>query len=133
MLQKWHARFHGRPVGAIGTFRTLEAFVTGADEKAAALALYETHEHISDVQLTPLALRYVATFVNRDGMRTLMSPAQGRHTYPKAADAQTWIDAVLANNHADTLSSIYGNNPQPEVRPCWCWPGHFDPIGVYFD
>jgi hypothetical protein len=77
--------------------------------------------------------RYVATYVNSDGMRTLMTPAQGRHTFETATEAQSWIDAVTNVNSADTVRQVWGDNPRFEVRPCACWPGHFDPKGVWFD
>jgi hypothetical protein len=76
--------------------------------------------------------RYVATYVNKDGMRTLMQPAQGRNTYEKPEEAQAWLDAVIKNTSADTIRQIWGDNPRFEVRPCECWPGHFDPKGVWF-
>jgi len=77
--------------------------------------------------------RFVATYVKADGMRTLMGPAQGRNTYATAKEAQDWINAVTANNAADTVRQIWGDNPRFEVRPCPCWPGHFDPKTVWFD
>jgi hypothetical protein len=76
--------------------------------------------------------RYVATYVNRDSMRTLMGAAQGRFTYASAEAAQRWIDAVTAINSADTIRQVWGDNPQFEVRPCPCYPGHFDPQTVWF-
>jgi len=76
--------------------------------------------------------RYVGTYVNSNGERTLMSAAQGRHTYASAEEAQAWIDAVTTNNSADTLRQVWGDNPQFEVRPCPCYPGHFDPQTVWF-
>lgn len=78
-------------------------------------------------------IRYVATYVNRDGMRTLMNAAQGRHTYDTPEQAQAWINACRQHNNADTLRSVYGPTDTYEVRPCECWPGHGDPKGVYFD
>lgn len=80
-------------------------------------------------------VRYVATYVGQDGLRTLMTAAQGRNTYATPGEAQAWLDAVYAigTNAPTTLASIWGENPQPEVRPVECWAGHFDPIGVYFD
>jgi len=36
----------------------------------------------------------------------------------------------LANNSADTLDR-FGRDVQ--VRPCKCYPGHFDPMNVWFD
>ncbi len=77
--------------------------------------------------------RYVPTYVNKDGMRTLMRPAQGRFTFGTVTEAQGWIVAVTTVNTPDTLRQVWGDNPRFEVRPCECWPGHFDPKGVYFN
>lgn len=77
--------------------------------------------------------RYVATYVNPDGMRTLMTAAQGRNTYATAEEAQSWINAVTQNNAAaDTIKQLWGDDPCFEVRPCECWPNH-DPKGIYFE
>jgi hypothetical protein len=78
--------------------------------------------------------RYVPTYINRAGMRTLMRNAQGRDTFDTEQEAQAWLDAVLSNvNSADTIRSLWGDNPHFEVRPCPCWPVHHDPQGVWFD
>jgi hypothetical protein len=77
--------------------------------------------------------RYVATYVNRDGMRTLMGAAQGRNTFATETEAQAWIDAVTSNNSTDTVHQIWGSNPQFAVRSCPCYPGHFDPQTIWFD
>ena len=77
-------------------------------------------------------IRYVATYVHNHGMRTLMTSAQGRYTYATADEAQAWIDAVRKNNDQDTLIALWGADTF-EVRPCECWPGHFDPKGVWFE
>lgn len=76
--------------------------------------------------------RYVPTFIGANGLRTLMLAAQGRHTFDTARDAERWIDAVRGHTSADTLRSIFGEDTF-EVCACPCWPGHFDPCGVYFD
>lgn len=76
-------------------------------------------------------VRYVATVPCKDGIgRTLFGPAQGRLTYATPEEAQAWIEGYLANNSQDTLDR-FGRDVQ--VRPCKCYPGHFDPMGVYFD
>lgn len=83
---------------------------------------------------TDRVTRYVVTHIDRDGMRRLFGPAQGRFTHETAEEAQAHIDAIINNNGAQTLHDVYG--PQDlklEVRPCECWPGHFDPVGIYFD
>jgi myo-inositol-hexaphosphate 3-phosphohydrolase len=77
--------------------------------------------------------RYVGTYVNKDGERTLMTAAQGRNTYATEAEAQAWVDAVAANNSADNIRQTFGDNPQFEVRPVPCYPNHFDPQTVWFD
>lgn len=75
---------------------------------------------------------YAATYLNRDGMRTLMTPAQGRHMFATADDAQHWINAVWSNTSRDTLLQVFGNDNTFEVRPCQCY-DHGDPVGIYFD
>jgi len=77
--------------------------------------------------------RYVATYVNKRGERTLAHSAQGRFTHTTAEEAKEWIIAVTSNNSADTLRQIWGSNPRFEVRPCPCWPRHYDPQTIWFD
>lgn len=81
----------------------------------------------------PVEVRYVVTHVGGDGLRTLLDPAQGRYTFATEAEAKARTDALLANNDPEFLKGIFGDLSKIEVRPCECWPGHFDPIGVYFD
>jgi len=76
-------------------------------------------------------IRYVVTHIGKDGMRTLIGPAQGRCTYATQEQAEEYKTAVLSNNSMDTLKSMYGF--PLEVRPCRCWPLHFDPKEIYFD
>lgn len=81
----------------------------------------------------PSVTRYVATYVNKHGKRTLVSAAQGRFTYATPEEAQAYIDAVTTNNGSQTIKEVWGENPRFEVRPCPCWPGHFDPQTIWFD
>jgi hypothetical protein len=83
------------------------------------------HEEYKDV------IRYVVTYVNRDGMRTLVGAAQGRNTYDTAEQAQKWIDAARKNNSASTLA-MFGVPDTLEVRSCLCY-HHGDPKGIWFD
>jgi hypothetical protein len=75
------------------------------------------------------ACRFVLTYINKDGMRQLFGAAQGRNTYATKEEAENRLKAVLTNNSEDTLK----NYPKMEVRPCECWPIHFDPKGIYFE
>jgi hypothetical protein len=77
--------------------------------------------------------RYVATYVDRNGMRTLMTAARGRNTFATAREAQAWIDAVTAVNGIGAVNSLWGDNPRFAVRACPCRPGRFDPRTVWFD
>lgn len=76
-------------------------------------------------------IRYVGTYINKDGYRTLMTPAQGRHTHATREEAQAWLDAVTGNNSQDTIRQVWGDNPRFEVRPVPCYPGHHDPMSVW--
>ncbi len=78
---------------------------------------------------TTTVTRYVLTYVNKDGFRTLFGAAQGRNTHATQAEAEKRLAAVLSNNSANTLKAY----PHMQVRPCECWPVHFDPKGIYFD
>lgn len=78
-------------------------------------------------------IRYVPTYLNKHGQRTLMRAAQGRNTFATEQEAQEWIEAVTRNNSNGLVTQIWGTDPQFAVRPCKCWPGHFDPKSVYFD
>jgi hypothetical protein len=75
--------------------------------------------------------RYVVTHINKDGMRTLAQPCQGRYTYATTEEAQSVLDAMMQNNSLDTLKQFYGL--PLEVRACECYAGHFDPVRVWFD
>ena len=78
-------------------------------------------------------IRYVVTYVNREGMREIAGPSQGRFTFTDADDAECYLRAVLSNTSKSTINQIWGDNPQFEVRPVPCYPGHFDPKTRWFD
>jgi hypothetical protein len=77
--------------------------------------------------------RYVGTYINADGQRTLMVASQGRNTHATREAAQAWLDAVTANNSEHAVKQVWGDNPRFEVRPCPCYPVHFDPQNVWFE
>lgn len=77
-------------------------------------------------------IRYVPTYIDQNGMRTLMLPQQGRHTFETAREAERWIDAIRAHTSADTLRQVYGEDTF-EVCACPCYPDHFDPRTCWFD
>ena len=82
----------------------------------------------------PSVIRYVGTYLIDDGRpRRLIGPAQGCLTFETYAEAQTYIDAVTSSNGSDTIRQVWGDNPRFEVRPCPCYPAHFDPQTCWFD
>lgn len=78
-------------------------------------------------------IRYVVTHIDKNGMRTLCGPAQGRLTKETREEAQELLDNMTRNNQmqGELLAGVYGL--PLEVRPVKCYPGHFDPMGVFFD
>jgi len=80
-------------------------------------------------------IRYVWTYIDKGGNRTLAEPRQGRYTYPTLQQAQRRIDLILENSSKDTLDSVYGKDAWKtfEPRPVECYAGHFDPMNCWFD
>lgn len=76
-------------------------------------------------------IRYVVTHVGRDGTRTLAHACQGRNTWATREEAQDVLNSMTRNNSVETLRQLFGL--PLEVRPCECWPVHFDPMGIYFE
>lgn len=67
-----------------------------------------------------------------EGTYVLCHAAQGRDTYATEAEAQAMLDAMLVNNSHDELRRVY--HCEPTELKAWaveCWPGHFDPKGIY--
>jgi hypothetical protein len=83
--------------------------------------------------MTDHVIRYVVTHINMEGMRTICGPAQGRFTKEKPEEAQELLENMMKNNSVEggQLAGVYGL--PLEVRPVKCYPGHFDPIRIYFD
>lgn len=73
--------------------------------------------------------RYVVTHVNADGQRQMTWAAQGRNTHATREEAERALVALHENNAPHILAKY----PHLEVRPIECYPGHFDPVGIYVD
>lgn len=77
---------------------------------------------------------YAVTHINRDGMRQLTWPNQGRYHYETPEMAQKWISDATANNSPENLSRFFG--PQAigtfEVRPVECY-DNGDAVRIFFD
>lgn len=79
-------------------------------------------------------IRYGLTFVERNGDRILFDAAQGRYFPATAEEAQARCDAIKGNpGSMRKLAEIHGPQFADSFRvdPIKCWPGHFDPKGIY--
>ena len=84
---------------------------------------------------TKFVWRWVPTFVDKHNMRRLIGPAQGRYTKQTKEEVVAYIEAMLnpETNNPKMLKDLFGDVTKIEPRQCKCYPGHFDPIGIYFD
>ena len=78
--------------------------------------------------------RWTVTYkCSPDALRTMAFAAQGRNTFGTYEEAAKFLHAMLENNSEATLRSLYGDPRKLRVDQVQCWPGHFDPKGIYFD
>ena len=76
-------------------------------------------------------IRYAIAGVRKNGLRTMTSPHQGRNTWATTEEAQNLLKAVRENNRPQDIADVLGDDlAVVRVR---CYPGHFDPMGIYFD
>jgi len=131
----WEIKFIGRQVNADGITYPMSAVVQAENQDKAILALYEWFDHINRPVVAPLhsdyAIRYVLT-VREGNERRLAGAAQGRETYATREEAEAMRTAILRTNSPETLRQVYKDPDSLAVRPCKCWAGHFDPVGIYF-
>lgn len=80
-----------------------------------------------------LNVRYVLSFINKDGCRVLVNPMQGRYTYATQEEARKRLGNLLSANTEDQLKNVFG--PQSigtfKVSAVECWPGHNDPKSMW--
>jgi hypothetical protein len=83
-------------------------------------------------KLPGVVKRYVITHVGNNDLRRLTFAQQGRFTYETQAEAEETLAAFTGpQGFARVLSA--SELASLEVRPCPCWPGHFDPCVYYLD
>ena len=75
--------------------------------------------------------RWIISRVDKHGARVLAEPAQGRYTYASREDAARILAAWKRNTSDETMQSVFGDVSQMQVNCVRCYPGHFDPIGIY--
>lgn len=72
------------------------------------------------------------TFVTKNGLRTLVTPAQGRYMKKTREEADQDLKDLLANNTEDRLAEVFGKQALGTFRvdPFDCY-DHGDPKSVY--
>lgn len=77
-------------------------------------------------------IRYNVTHIQRDGLRVLLGPAQGRFMKDTREEAEESLRALLASNSSERLASLYGQQSIGTFRvdsfECW---DHGDPKRIY--
>lgn len=73
--------------------------------------------------------RYAITKIQRDGLRVLALANQGRNHFDTKPEAEQALQAILQNNSADTLKSVYGDLLKMRVDPVECY-DHGDAKGT---
>lgn len=78
-------------------------------------------------------IRYVLSYIDREGLRKMVCPVQGRHTHETRKIAEEHLSALLNNNTEELLLDVYGPKSVGTfaVSAVECWPGHNDPKGCY--
>jgi hypothetical protein len=78
-------------------------------------------------------IRYVVSYINRDGMRKMLGATQGRNTKATKTEAEVYLKAVLGNNTPELLIETYGKDGYETlaVSAIECWPVHNDPKGPW--
>lgn len=66
-------------------------------------------------------LKFALTFVDSQGLRVLAHANDGRNTWKTKKEGETYLNNMLKNNSKETLESIFGENPQFEVREVVCY------------
>lgn len=69
----------------------------------------------------PFRMRFVITKVTRDGLRVLATTNQGRRHHDTREEAEQQLAAILSNNSADTLASVYGDVRKMRVDEVECY------------
>jgi hypothetical protein len=85
---------------------------------------------MSNVINPPSVMRWIVTHVCPSGRRVMSFPRQGCNTYASEAQALDFMGRVQSINDVD---GIFGTQAIGtfEAREVECWPGGFDPVGVF--
>lgn len=92
----------------------------------------ERNEH--DGSVIRYAVYYPVLEDAERGTRTyaLTSAAQGRCTRATREEAEEYMRSMQGSNGREKIKEAFNCEPEDlRVFPVHCWPGHFDPKGIY--
>ena len=80
-----------------------------------------------------MVIRYIISNIDKDDMRSMTYPCQGRNTRGSKQEAQKDLQDFLSANTEDQIVRIFGKQAAGtfEVSAVECYDGHFDPVGVF--
>lgn len=87
-----------------------------------------------DANVVRYAVYYPVGENAEEGTRTyaLTNAAQGRYTKATPEEAEEYMRKIQGNNGRQKIREAFNCEPEDlRVFPVNCWPGHFDPKGIY--
>ena len=66
-------------------------------------------------------IKFALTFINSEGLRVLAHQNDGRMTWNTKKQGDKYLESMLKNNSEDTIKSIFGENPQFQVKEVVCY------------
>lgn len=77
---------------------------------------------------------YQVTCRKSNGLRGIITAAQGRHMHATKADADNWMESFMASNTTERLAAVYGQQALGTFRvdafECY---DHGDSVGIWVD
>lgn len=77
---------------------------------------------------------YQVTYIQKNGLRTILGAAQGRHMHHSKEAGEEFLVALLQNTGEDRLVSVFGEQSRGTFRvdafECY---DHGDPVSIYVD
>lgn len=72
-----------------------------------------------------MIIKHAITYIDKTGLRVLAMPNQNRYFFNTTKQAEQRLKDIRTNTSTDTITSIFGEKPQFEVRPVemWCKDG----------
>lgn len=89
---------------------------------------------VLNVEMQDDRVLFNISFVNKNGLRTMLGPNQGRYMKETRAEAQELLDAIMQESGEQRLVEVCGEQARGTFRvdPFHCY-AHGDAKGIYVD